>query len=195
MKRFTLLIFLVFLLTTLQAQRFNGYLVLGVNLTEDKLTELGNSQVGTRLGLNMGLGISSVLSNRWEASMELLYNQNGYFVNPVQVPTIALNKIRLHYIEVPLTFAYRFNIKKDKKASFYKRSIGGGIAHARLFNHKIIAVDGTDVSNAVRFDRENALLFNIVATSFFTESLALNAKGTLSTFGEWTVALRLLYYI
>jgi len=47
----------------------------------------------------------------------------------------------------------------------------------------------------VRFDRENALLFNITATSFFTKSFALNAKGTLSTFGEWTVALRLLYYI
>lgn len=199
MKRFTVLILLTFILGTIQlnAQGFKGYLTLGSNLTDAYLTESGNSQQGSRIGLNVGPGVSVIMNRnrRWETSMELLYSQNGHYVNLVQVPAIALNKITLHYIEVPLSLAYRFNIKDNEKERFYKRSISGGIIYARLFKHKIIAVDGTDLTNDVRFDQENALLFNIAATSFFSESFALNGRGTLSTFGEWTIALRLLYYI
>jgi len=115
MKRFTILFFLILALFTVQlnAQRSKAYLALGSNLTDDYLTESGNSQVGTRLGLNIGPGVSILIHRRWETSVELLYSQNGFYANPVQIPTIALNKIKLHYIEVPLTLAYRFNIKKN----------------------------------------------------------------------------------
>lgn len=194
MKRFT---FLVFILGTIQlnAQGFKAYLAVGSNLTEAYLTQSGNSQVGTRIGVNIGPGVSIGINERWETSMELLYSQNGHYANLVQTPTIALNRLRLHYIEVPITWGYRFNLKKEEKASFYKRRISGGIAYARLFKYRILAIDGTNLTNDVRFAQENALLFNIAATSFFSESLALNGRGTFSTFGGWTIALRLLYYI
>lgn len=188
---------LVLILCTLQinAQKFEGYWAFGSNLTEANLTQSGNRQVGTRIGLNTGLGVSKLISRRCEINLELLYSQNAHYAKIVEAPSIALNRIRMHYVEVPLTFGYRFNIEKDKKENFYKRRIIGGIAYARLFRHKALAIDGTDLTNALRFDQENALLFNIAATSFFSKSLALNGKGTLTTFGEWTVALRLLYYI
>jgi hypothetical protein len=197
MKQFTFFLSLVFILgtTQLKAQRFKAYLGLGFNLTEDYLTQSGNSQVGTRLGLNIGPGVSAVLNKRWEINLELLYSQNGYYVKIVQTPTIALNKITLHYLEVPLALTYRFNLRKSKKEHFYKRGISLGISYARLFEYKIIASNGIDLTNDIRFDRENTLLFNFAATSFFSESFALNGRGTLSTFGEWTLALRLLYYI
>ncbi len=194
MKRFT---FLIFILGTIQlnAQGFKAYLAVGSNLTEAYLTQSGNSQVGTRIGVNIGPGVSIGINERWETSMELLYSQNGHYANLVQTPTIALNRLRLHYIEVPITWGYRFNLKKEEKASFYKRRISGGIAYARLFEYSVLAIDGTNLTNDVRFAQENALLFNIAATSFFSESLALNGRGTFSTFGGWTIALRLLYYI
>lgn len=194
MKRFT---FLVFILGTIQlnAQGFKAYLAVGSNLTEAYLTQSGNNQVGTRIGVNIGPGVSIGINERWETSMELLYSQNGHYANLVQTPTIALNRLRLHYIEVPITWGYRFNLKKEEKASFYKRRISGGIAYARLFKYSVLAIDGTNLTNDVRFAQENALLFNVAATSFFSESLALNGRGTFSTFGGWTIALRLLYYI
>lgn len=194
MKRLTILVF-IFGAIQLNAQVFKAYLAFGSNLTEAYLTQSGNSQVGTRIGINMGPGVSIGISKRWEMSMEMLYSHNGHYVNLTQRPSIALNKLRLHYIEVPLSWAYRFNIKKDEQANFHKRRISAGIAYARLFKYSVLAIDGTDLTDDVRFAQENALLFNIAATSFFSESLALNARGTLSTFGEWTVALRLLYYI
>lgn len=197
MKRFTNLIFLTFILGTIQlnAQNSKAYLAFGSNLTKANLTELGNSQVGTRIGLNIGPGVSIMLNKRWATSMELLYSQNGSYVNLVPIPSVALNKIMLHYIEVPLTLAYGFNIKKQAQEHSYKHSISGGITYARLFKHKIIAIGGRNLTNEVRFDQEDALLFNFAATSFLKKSFAINGRATLSTFGKWTLALRLLYYI
>lgn len=189
------LLILILCITQLNAQGFEGYLALGSNLTEANFTQSGNRQVGTRIGLNVGPGVSAVINRRCEINLELLYSQNAYYAKIVETPSIALNRIRMHFVEVPLTLGYRFNIEKDKAENFYKRRIMGGIAYARLFRHRVLGVDGSNVTDAVRFDHENALLFNIAATSFFSKSWALNGKGTLTTFGEWTVALRLLYYI
>lgn len=194
MNGFPLLIFLL-LAFQLNAQTFEGYLAFGSNITEANLTQSGNRQVGTRIGLNIGPGVSAVLSQRWELNLEMLYSQNAHYSEIIETPPIALNRLRLHHVEVPVNLGYRFNIEKDKEESFYKRRISAGIAYARLFRHAVLAVDGTDLTNAVRFKQENAVLFNISATSLFSKSLALNGKGTLSTFGEWTVAVRLLYYI
>lgn len=194
MKRLTILIF-IFGALQLNAQRFKGYLAFGSNLTEAYLTQAGDSQVGTRIGVNIGPGVSVMMNERWEMNLELLYSQNGHYADLVQAPNVALNKLRLHYIEVPLSWGYRFNIKQVEQANFYKRRISAGIAYARLFRYSVLAIDGTNLTNDVRFAQENALLFNIAATSFFSESLALNGRGTLSTLGEWTIALRLLYYI
>lgn len=194
MKGFPVLIFLL-LAVQLKAQRFEGYLALGSNITEATLTQSGNRQVGTRIGLTLGPGVSALLNRRWDLNLEMLYSQNAHYVKIVETPSMALNRIRLHSVEVPITLAHRFNIEKDKEESFYKRRISGGIAYARLFRHGVLGVDGSDLTDAVRFDQENAILFTIATTSFFRKSLAINGKGTLTTFGEWTLALRLLYYI
>lgn len=197
MKRFAILICITFIVGAIQlnAQGFQPYIAIGANITDDYLTELGNSQVGTRMGLITGLGVAGRINRRWETSVELLYSQNGYYLEFSQIPTVALDKIVAHYIEVPLALVYRFGGKKRKEEYLNKPSISGGLSYAHLFKYKVIAVDGRNLTNDIRFDQENALLFTIAATSFFSESLALNGRGTLSTFGEMTIALRLLYYI
>lgn len=192
----TLLLLITTLFTTpLNAQLSKAYLTLGGNLTDDYLTESGTKQVGTRLGINIGAGVSLPILQRWETNLELLYTQNGFYTQPSQLPNIALNKIKLHYLEVPLNLAYRFNLKKNEQAHFYKQSISGGIGYARLFKHKVLAVDGSDVTDEVQFNQVNALLFNLGGTSHLNQRLALNGKVTLTTFGEWTLAMRLLFYL
>jgi len=197
MKRITILVFLIFILfdaVQLKAQRFESYFIFGANITDASLTKFGDSQVGTRLGLNIGPGVTLNINEKWETNMEMLFSQNGGYVEFVQVPNIGLNKIRLNYIEMPFTIDYRFNIKKNDKEQFYKQRISCGITFAQLFKYKIIAIDGFEVTDDIRFDKERALLFNFGATSFFSESIALKGKGTLSIFGEWTFSLRLLHY-
>lgn len=193
MKRLFALIFLTFFwgAIPLHAQEFKAHVALGVNISDDYLTELGRSQVGTRMGLNVGPGVSGKLNNRLDLSLELLYSQNGFYAKLDEVPAIALDKITMHYIEMPLSLAYCLN--SSKKEGLNKTSIGGGITLARLFKYKIIAIDGSDLTNETRFNQESALLFNVAMTSFFSKSFGINGRGTLSTFGEWTVALRLIY--
>ena len=197
MKRFPVTVLLTFFWGAIQlhGQGFKAHVALGVNISDDYLTELGSSQVGTRMGLNIGPGVSGMLNKRLDLSMEMLYSQNGFYSKLDEIPIIALDKIMLHYLEVPISLVYRLDTKKKDEAKLYKTSIGGGITYARLFKHKIIAINGSNLTNETRFDQENALLLNVVATSFFSESFALNGRGTLSKFGEWTVAIRLLYRI
>ncbi|MEM1122831.1 MAG: outer membrane beta-barrel protein, partial [Bacteroidota bacterium] len=109
MIRFVTLILLTFILgiDQLNAQGFKAHIALGTNIADDNLTELGNSQVGTRLGVVIGPGVSGLISSRWEMGVELLFSQNGHYVKHSQLPTIGLDKIRLDYLEVPVTLAYR----------------------------------------------------------------------------------------
>ncbi|MGD1847591.1 MAG: hypothetical protein ACFB10_19550, partial [Salibacteraceae bacterium] len=99
----------------------------------------------------------------------------------------------LHYHEFPITLAYGQDFRNVSAAELSKLRLGGCISNARLFDYKIIAIDGSDLTDATRFDQTDAFLFHIGVTSFFSKSFALNGKGVISTFGEWTVAIRLLY--
>lgn len=177
----------------LKSQTFNTYLVLGANVTEASATKTGNSQVGTRIGLNAGAGVSAAIGGNWETGMELLYSQNGQYVNLEELSTVPLDKIVLHYVEVPLTIAYRIDLKKGKEDFFSSLAVGSGVSYARLVDFKVIAVNGTNLSNDVSFDPDRAFLFHFGATSVINPSFALNGKATLSMFGKWTMALRLLY--
>ena len=88
---------------------------------------------------------------------------------------------------------HELNTKAERKNQFLETSVNAGIAYARLFNYEITAVDGTDLTDELRFNKEDVLLFHLGATTFFSNSFGVNGKGTLSPFGEWTIALRLMY--
>jgi len=197
MKRYAILVLFISAMsaTRANAQGFKGYVAFGFNVTDDYLTESGNSQIGTRMGLNVGPGVLGRINKRLEVGMEMLYSQNGFYAELVQIPGIALDKITVHYVEVPLTLVYHFGLKRTEEKQHYIPTISGGITYARLFDHRIIAVDDMNLSNEVHFDRENALLLNLGMTTFFSKSFAFDVRGTLSRFGEWTSTGRLLYYL
>ncbi|MEM9051271.1 MAG: outer membrane beta-barrel protein [Bacteroidota bacterium] len=197
MSRLIVSLILTFLFGTIQihAQKFSANVALGANISDDYLTETGSSQVGTRMGLNVGPGVSTMLTENLGLSFELLYSQNGLYAELEEIPGVALDKIKMDFLEVPFSVEYHLNTKTERKNQFLETRINVGIAYARLFNYEITAVDGTDLTDVLRFDKEDVLLFHLGATTFFSKSFGVNGKGTLSPFGEWTIALRLLYRI
>lgn len=197
MKNLSALTIVCLALCTVQlsAQNVSTRLILGTNLTKATLTESGKSQVGFRMGLNTGAGVSIKVDERLELGLELLYSQNGLYVQFAQIPAVALDKITLHYFEVPIYLSYPLNINQNENKKGYEQSFSGGISYARLFDYKIIGVDDTDLTNDFRFEQNSALLFNFSATSSFSESFSLDGRVTFAAFGELTFALRMLYTI
>jgi len=151
------------------------------------------SQVGFRMGWNTGAGVSVKLAERLRMNMEMLYSENALYVQFVETPEIPLDKITLRFIEAPIFLSYPFNIDGTEKKKKFKQSIGGGITYAQLFNYKMVAVDGSDLTNDVQLDQKNAILININATSTLNDSFAMDARVSIALFGDLTYALRLIY--
>jgi len=121
MKRYAILVLFISAMsaTRANAQGFKGYVAFGFNVTDDYLTESGNSQVGTRMGLNVGPGVLGRINKRLEVGMEMLYSQNGFYAELVQIPGIALDKITAHYVEVPLTLVSFWFEKNGGETTLY----------------------------------------------------------------------------
>lgn len=175
------------------AQVFTPYLALGTNITNDKLTESGSRQVGSRMGPNLGVGVSGLMSKRLSLDMEILFSQNGNYAKMVEEPTINLDKIALRYLEVPLMVTYQ--LKNENKKNLRGPSVSAGLGYAQLLKHKVITRDERDISDEISFEQDGVLLFNAGATSFLSDKWAVNGRCTISQYGNWTLALRLLYYI
>ncbi|MGD1844194.1 MAG: outer membrane beta-barrel protein, partial [Salibacteraceae bacterium] len=101
-------------------------MALGVNITDDSRTEFGSRQVGTRMGLNFGPGVTGRLSKNLDLSVEMLYSQNGSYTPLDEISSTAVDKIALHYLELPITLAYGLDIRNDSEAELSKLSLGGG---------------------------------------------------------------------
>ena len=196
MHRFTtLLILLISCTAPAKAQGFKPYLTLGSNVTKDYFTQAGSSQVGTRLGLVLGPGVLANLNERWDLGAELLYSQNGFYTDFIQVPNTPINKIKLHYIEAPLRLHYRLGKDEGGDKSRKTQSIGFGVSYAHLFSSKFLAADETELTDEVFYNGESTLLYNLYLSSSLGESFTVSGWGAVSGFGEWTFTARVLYFL
>ncbi|MFK7758098.1 MAG: outer membrane beta-barrel protein [Flavobacteriales bacterium] len=177
-----------------EAQNFSGYIALGSNVMNDKLTSSGTSQVGTRIGLNTGPGLMVKLNDRLSFGMELLYSQNGIYINPDQFLNVELERIRLHYLEVPLLLVLEPRYRNKLPGRITIKG-AGGVSTARLFHSNVIPVEETALSEPITFPEPNAFLFHAGAIVSFHERYAVNVKSSVSTYGEWTFAFRFHYFL
>lgn len=145
------------------------------------------------MGLNLGPGVSMRLTEQLDLRVELLYSHNGLYSQFDQLHLAALDKIHLHYLEAPLCIALPLFEHITDNGDVSVTSISGGVSYARLLDYRFTSVDGLDVSDEVRSDQESAWLFNAALTTDLSNCMALNAKMTVATFGELTVALRAIY--
>jgi hypothetical protein len=108
-------------------QRFKAGLVFGINASQIK----GDDSAGyNRLGLHGGLRAVTVLQDKLDFIIEMLYSQRGSFDGSEQFFPNGDLDISLKYVEVPLMFAYKDWYKEED--GYYKVQLTGGLTYSRL---------------------------------------------------------------
>lgn len=148
--------------STLHAQRFQAGVVAGVNLSQidgDRLAGFNQP------GLAAGAKVATILSDRWQVSLELLYSQQGARRTNKDDPFSAYEKIRLNFVEVPVLI----NFKE------WKFHLSGGIAYNRLISSKIIDASGVDVTDLQDF-KENVFALVLGGIYYFREDMGMEVR-------------------
>lgn len=131
MRRFIFLLILVlFLVQSLDAQRFLGALAFGSNLTQVDGDEVYGFK---KLGFNMGVAAFLPIQQKWFVSLEVAFSQKGaYQKYPWEADpskSLPYYNLRLNYVEVPILFHF-----EDKQFAM----LGTGISINRLVGVKEI---------------------------------------------------------
>ncbi len=102
MKKLNALIWLVCFAFVASAQKFEGGLTGGINLTQLDGDMLSGYN---KVGVNGGIWVSYPFNNKWSAGIEFLYTQKGALRQIDEnniAATFAFDKFKLNYIEVPV---------------------------------------------------------------------------------------------
>lgn len=134
-----------------QAQRFQAGLVAGLNLSQLDGDDLAGFH---KPGLSAGGKVATILSDRWQLSLEMLFSQQGASRTRLDDPASAYDKIRLNFVEVPVLINYKE----------WKFHIGAGVSYARLIDYQVIDALGGDVSDLQQF---NENIFSLVFSGIY----------------------------
>lgn len=130
------------------AQRFEAGLVAGLNLSQidgDRLAGFNKP------GLVAGGKVATILSERWQVSLEMLFSQQGASRTRQDDPFSAYDKIRLNFVEVPVLIQFKE----------WKFHVGAGVSYARLIDFQVIDALGGDVTDTQDFNENMySLVFN-----------------------------------
>lgn len=140
-------------------QRFKGGLVAGVNLAQ---LDGDNLEGYNKLGFNAGGRVSTILTERWQLSIEILYSQLGSSRSNNDY-TSPYDRIRLNYVEVPVMMNF-----KDWKLHF-----SGGLVYGRLIDYSVEDFSGQDITDIEEFN-SNALSIILGATYFINENWGIS---------------------
>lgn len=153
---------LIMLAANASAQRFEGGLVGGFNLSQvdgDKLAGFN------KIGINAGGKVATILSERWQLSLELLYTQQGASRTRTDDPASIYDKIRLNFVEAPVMI----NFKE------WKFHVSAGVSYARLINFEVIDFTGFDISDQQNFN-EDIFSLQLGATYYFNEKAGFEIR-------------------
>ncbi|MEZ4962348.1 MAG: porin family protein [Saprospiraceae bacterium] len=127
-------------------QRFRAGLVLGLNASQILGDDIGGYN---KLGLQGGLRVNTILRDKMDLIVEMLYSQRGSRskTNEFIIP----RKINLQYVEVPVMVSYKdWYIEDD---DYYKVQVIGGLTYSRLFKSSAEGSDHDDqVDNFINND-------------------------------------------
>lgn len=145
-----------------QAQRFEAGLVAGLNLSQidgDRLAGFNKP------GLVAGVKVATILSDRWQVGLEMLFSQQGSSRTRQDDPASAYDKIRLNAVEVPVLLQFKE----------WKFHIGGGVSYARLIDFQVIDALGGDVTDTQNFNENTfSLVFNGIY--YFRENMGFEVR-------------------
>ena len=182
MRKFFVLVgltlMLVFIGEEIHAQqRFKAGLVLGLNASQLQ----GDDSAGYRkLGVQGGLRAITILKDRMDFIIEMLYSQRGSFDgNEILFPDGNLD-INLQYVEVPVMISYKDWLDEEK--GFYKLQATTGFTYSRLVE---ASASGSKHDNEVVNFNDNNYSFNIGVEYFAGPKFSLGAR--------WTRSINLLF--
>ncbi len=179
----------------LPAQRFKAGIVAGINMAQIDGDELAGYH---QPGFNAGLRTSVLLSEKWQAGVELLFSQQGSDRVPNDPFRSIYDKIRLNMVEVPVMVMW----------SEWKLQLAAGLSYNRLINYRIRDIGGINVTDNFDLDN-NGLSVLLGGTYFFQPQWGIDVRwtraitvidarsslagGTVDRFRSYFVSLRGLY--
>ncbi len=143
MKRSTLItvamlffLSLLFLQSVYSQERFRAGAMLGFNLSQ---IDGDNFSGYDKMGISGGLRVATVLNDRLDFMVEMLYTQTGSLLRDDGRPLDFTSKIkpvhiRLNFVEVPLMINHHF---KQIERDFFRYEFFAGASFARLISTKI----------------------------------------------------------
>lgn len=165
---------LFFQKNNIQAQTFEGGLIVGFNLSQLD----GDDLVGwNRIGLNVGGRVAINPYEKWKINLDLLFSQKGSSATPEQFS--SYDKVRLNYVEIPLQVNFMDWLDE---AGFYRLHFLAGFSYSQLVGFKVLRQDGTDTTESEDYKNWNANV-QIGATYFISENFGINgqfSRGLLS---------------
>jgi len=166
------MLFLFLSSTCLQAQqRFKAGVVLGVTAAQ---INGDDSAEFNKLGFTGGLRAVTILSERSDVLIELLYSQRGS-QTALSSNSVAFQRVvHLDYIEVPILFNYKDWLADD---DYYKLHFHGGLSYGRLFNSRF---EDSPLEEAAPFFRENDFSWAAGVTFFINKNVGFSARYTRS---------------
>ncbi|MFK7949353.1 MAG: outer membrane beta-barrel protein [Saprospiraceae bacterium] len=177
MNRLLLLIFLLIMCEAVDAQRFEGVVVAGF-----QISDLDNSM--NQNGYNIGIKGNYRFSPIWSVGTGILITQNGDYFDGFP-KGLDYETINLQFVEIPI----QINLKYGKtKKDFYRIQFYTGATYAYLFNEKMI-INGENIANQVDLPT-TAFLPHLGVTGFISPRFGLDFRSSLAIYGEWTLAIR-----
>lgn len=159
-------------------QRFKAGVLFGVNAAQIQNDDVGGYH---RPGIQGGLRAVTVLDDRYDVYIEMLYSQRGSYDRDGnwKCPNGSVD-IFLQYIEVPIVFNYKDWL--DEEGGYYKIQASGGLSYGRLISAEAQGTCHDDVDQ--NFNRDDISL--TVGVEYF-------ASPKLSFGLRWTRSINRLY--
>ncbi len=168
---------------------FNAGVIAGLNFSE--LEGEGRTNY---YGINAGIKGCLRLSTHTQLGLEMLYSQNGEYIRPDWYPPIEYGKISLSHLEVPLYMEWLIGVFEHEK--FYDWRIQLGAAYNTLFDYKVYAKDGRNVTDEIIYRDRDGVLLQAGTSYFITRNIGVHFRSSLpvQTDGlSWTMAFRMEY--
>ncbi len=145
---FITLLSILFLLpeSAMAQRRFRAAVAGGFNMAQLDGDKLGGYN---QIGLTGGLKVYTVLTDRWEISLGMLYSQQGSHRTRTDDPSSIYESIRLNFVEAPVMVHFRD----------WKFQVGAGISYANLINFKVTDYTGEDITDRQNYDSS---IFSII---------------------------------
>ena len=157
-----------------QSQTFNAHMAPGLNYAQIS----GDGQRGMKnSGLHLGAGITLNNLNKWEPSLELVYNERGSAKRFSLFPNKEAEGIRLQYVEIPILIS--FKDWWDEGREFHRMRFSAGLSYSRLLKSEVNRPDfppgGSPEKLREEFNR-NSFFWLIGASVYFHPSVSFQMR-------------------